>query len=112
MASDKGAICTEAKVGVPREFCRLYSLRQTAQFAISKFGHVNAMELSLEWCRRMQHFFDIWRLQGSKSYIFSADELGSYVAQPSWTSLCASIPMGSGGRERFDFLSALRPVNP
>ena len=107
-----GVIATEAKRGLPREFCTVYKLRQPATFNFDKIGADVATEGSLEWCRRTQHYFDIWRLQGCHNYNFSVDELSSYVPLAAWPVLCAKVIPGSVAFDRVELVNAIRPINP
>ena len=63
-------IGTEAKSGLPREFCSRYSLRLTMSMNVNKLGPDIASACALEWCRRMQHFYSIWRMHGDTGYVF------------------------------------------
>ena len=53
-------IIGKARGGAPTTWARRYGLNVEASFAFSKYGDAAASSLALEWCSRMQYFFDMY----------------------------------------------------
>ena len=48
--------------GLSRTFCSLYSLPTHQSFSFSRFPN-KASDLAVQWCHKMQYFFDAWKRQ-------------------------------------------------
>ena len=71
-------VTADARKGAPSQFCQTYGFNQGMSFTLKWYGDRNCSALALEWCRRMQFWFDLWLEQGDTKYRFSAEELLSY----------------------------------
>lgn len=85
---NKGKSCDAvigiASGGAAREWCRLYGLNVEASFAIGKYGEGDATMMALEWCRRRQHFYDLYVEADRDDYAYSGEELQSCPEKLEW----------------------------
>ena len=73
LASD--AQVAQARPGLPRQWCREYKVSLTSSFSIAKYSELGASRLALEFCRKCQHFYDIWLASDAVNFKFGADQL-------------------------------------
>eukprot|EP00975_Prorocentrum_lima_P028451 5978582-Prorocentrum_lima.AAC.1 len=62
-----------------------------SSFAFKQFGEAVATQMASEWCRRLQHFYNIWISQQEPNYRYTAEDLGSHIPAAEWVELCASL---------------------
>jgi len=72
------AIAAMARKGLPFAWCRAYNLNVEASFSIRKHGEEAARVLAVEWCKRMQFFYDIYKLADEPDFVYSPAQLSSY----------------------------------
>ena len=65
--------------------------------------------MALEWCRRMQHFFDIHKAQECGDYIYSTHDLGSYAEGLEWVSYLCDLDIESTAWSGSEAIRALVP---
>ena len=74
----KGVPCDAVKAyasgNAAKAWCSRYALPKDATFALRKYGEEQAHSLALEWCRKLEYFYLIYRKQGSQTYEYSAAE--------------------------------------
>jgi hypothetical protein len=61
------------------EWCNQYNCTKSARFDISLYGDAQASLMAREWARRLQYFFNIYTSSGDAHYVFSDDDVKSYV---------------------------------
>ena len=54
-----------------KTFCKEAGLKAETQMSLTKFGGLRCHALSLFWCRRLQHFFNLWLANGGSGFRFS-----------------------------------------
>ena len=106
-AGSEGVVATEANKGLPREWCALYGLRVSATFNIGPLGVSVATDFAVEWCKRMQFFFNIWKLEGDRFYAYTEE----YVPDDAWNAFVASLVPGSYAAERVHAVCAIAPTD-
>ena len=104
------SIVGQALAGLPTSWCREYQLNVVASFSYAKFGDQAASALAVEWCRRMQHFFNIWVAQPDPKYKFSLADAEGLVADVAFEEAKASVASDKNLSARFDEVQNLFPV--
>ena len=110
--NESDRIVAQAQAGPARTWCQRYGVNVMASFSFSRYGEKSCRTLALEWCRRLQFFFDIWRHQDDSKYVYTDSDLKSYTAQPDWQAFVASLSLASDTLKRANVLSMLVPTNP
>jgi len=105
-------VTADARKGAPSQFCQTYGFNQGVSFTLSRYGDLNCSVLALEWCRRMQFWFDLWLEQGNTKYCFSAEELLSYEETPEWMAFCENAPSTGALADRISAIRGLFPQSP
>ena len=72
------AIAAFAKGNVPRAWASQYGLDKMNSFAFRSYTPQAAGSLALEWCNRMQYFFNIWQFQEDPDYAYSQSDVDGY----------------------------------
>ena len=106
-----GAFCTEPKRGPPRDWCKRYSVQMTASFDCMRLTPEFAAAAATEWCRRVQHFYELWRSHGGE-YVYVADDTGSYETSHEWLSVRAAVVPGGPQADKVALVDSLQPRNP
>jgi hypothetical protein len=102
----------EAKRGMPRTWCALYSLGNSTSFSVTTMGSSEAaVQCATRWRDTMQHFYNIWRSQGDMHYRFAEDELREVPEDTEWSAFKASLHVGSHAAERAIVIDHVRPRN-
>ena len=104
-ASIAGVACGASAVA----WCRTYGMSLQASFSHRKYSYLDASMMALEWCRRMQHFFDIHKAQECADYIYSTHDLGSYAEGLEWVSYLCGLDIESTAWSRSEVIRALVP---
>ena len=47
-----------------KDFCKVYGLQLQISFTMKLYTHQGCTALATMWCKRMQHFYDVWSVQG------------------------------------------------
>ena len=110
MASD--AQVAQARPGLPRQWCREYKVHLTSSLSIAKYSELGASRLALEFCRKCQHFYDIWLASDAVNFKFGADQLASYVEQPGVFEFPHPAPVETLILGRLDKIRHMVPTNP
>ena len=93
-------------------WCSTYKVNKMASFSFAKYSELIATSLALEWCRRQQHWYDLWRMQDDAKYHFTPDDLASYQEGTQLSDLLKDIPSGHPARGRAHAIQSLFPTNP
>ena len=79
----------KAATATVEHWCRLFSLRFSASFAIARYGMSSASRLAACWKHRMQFFYDMWLECGEDNHCFTLANLALYVEPPEVATLIA-----------------------
>ena len=65
-------------------------------------------------CARYQHFYNIWRMQDEPDYVYTADDLASYVESDSFQQFAGTMAAGATNEDTQSELRivALRQMKP
>ena len=107
----EGVFATEAKRGLARTFCQLFGLRLSSSYDIGRLTRRVASVLATEWARKMQHFMDIWLLDGGgdDDFVFSAADNDSFVPSPEFTTCIAAADLPAAALPKVDQIQNLHP---
>ena len=89
---ESGRYVTAAKKGAAADWAKKYNLPNMASFSTSKYEQEGANLLALEWCRRLQYFYNIYVCQSESEYDYSDDDCGSYKEPVSFTAYLDRLP--------------------
>lgn len=102
-----------ASRGAPQQWARQYGLNIEASFAYSKYGEEEAGILALEWCKLMQHFYDLYKEKNGANYEYNDADLSSFEHDQTWQDFLASAGKKLAVWRRAQVISATRPArNP
>ena len=110
--TNTGIDCVVGQAKASATWCATYKLNKMARFSFAKYIEPIAIGLALEWCRRLQHYYDLWCMQDDAKYRFTPDDLASYTEGQEFRVLLDGVPLGGPLRERVNAIRALVPVNP
>ena len=102
-------IVAKAKPGLATSFCARYQLNKMASFSFSLYGEAIAGAMALEWCRRMQWFFDI-ACSAGEGYVFTPSDKAAYTPSKEWLAVYEDLPMQGRAWDRAQALCSLFPV--
>ncbi len=95
----------EAKGQATKAWCRSHGLPVSASFSMKKYSDVGA----LEWCQRLQFFYDAEKAAGGEAHHFKTAEVEGYAEDEDFTSFVAALPAGSPCVLRAHELRAICP---
>ena len=105
------ASVAKAKPGAPKQWCTQYNLPKLATYSIDLHGPEIALALSMEWCARMQHFYDLRHSQ-LQGYVYTRADKASYKPSQAWADLVHSLPSVGKTRDRANAIESLFPGVP
>jgi hypothetical protein len=105
------ACVARAKPGAPKQWCTQYSLPKFASFSCELHGAETALAFSMEWCARMQHYYDLRRSQ-LQGYVYTRADKASYKPSQAWIDLVHSLPSVGKARDRANAIESLFPALP
>ena len=94
-------------VGLPREWAGLYSLPVSATFSIAQMGLTVGIKCAEEWCKRMQFWYSIWKLQDKRDYRYT----DKYRPDEAWSTYAASVLSGTYAGQRVEVIECIIPTN-
>ena len=106
---DDQRIIAQAKKGTAQGWCAAYNLNKAASFSVRRYGQAGATALSMEWCTRLQHFYNIWATQDNPNLVYTAADLASYREGAEWASFLEGLPLAGALRERAEAIRHLAP---
>lgn len=108
-ALDRVMAC--ARSGLPTEWAKQHNMGKSALFAPSKYGDESAHMLALEWCRRCEHFPQIWVANDDPEYLYTQDDLASYQEDLEFVTWLCGVDAMSATWERAAKARKLKPAN-
>lgn len=100
------ACVARAKPGAPKQWCTQYNLPKFATYSCDLRGPDTALALSMEWCARMQHYYDLGHSQ-LQGYVYTRADKASYKPSQAWTDLVHSLPSVGKTRDRANAIESL-----
>ena len=92
------------------QWCRRYSMAVSARFSIAMYSERIGSVLAREWCRKMQHYYDIAVASEGSMHRFTEAEHASYQESGEFSLIVAGLD--GKALERAHWLRALRPTAP
>ena len=105
-------IATEPKKGPPREWCKQYSLSQSASFRCSVLGDPESLTLAVQWCEKMQYLYNIYKAQPDAKYVYTREDVTSYIETTWYQSFAGSFPCDGPVGEKIAMIRAIQPQIP
>ena len=105
-------VMASPKPGLPIQWAVRYKVGQSAAFSIPLYGEHSGHMMAMEWCRRLQHFYDIHAAQPNEEYEYSAAEYASYQEDLEWVTFLCGLDIASPTWERASAIRSLVPTNP
>ena len=68
--------------------------------------------MATEWCRKLQHFYNIWRSQPLATYVFTPADVASYLPPDEWQRFAAELPLQGPTRDRVAAIELMAPGAP
>ena len=59
-------------------WCERHGLNQSSRYGLTEWESSGSSKLALEWCRRMQHLFNIEHLSGQERYEYIQEDFDLY----------------------------------
>ena len=94
----------QATKGAAYDWCEQHHLRKYSSFTVRHFGRAESSTLALQWCSKMQFFFDLWMSQRKRDYVYTEEDLESYQPGDGWNVFLQGLPADSPARERAEAL--------
>ena len=91
------------------DWCRHYGLGLQTSFSHVQYTQKDCSRMALEWCKRMQHFFGIYKQQEDADYVYSLDDLASYTCDEDWVSYISELDPASPAAARSAGIGQLTP---
>jgi hypothetical protein len=103
--------CIEARAskGEATSWCRKYGFPPKVSFSVKLYTEPVASAFAVEWCRRLQHFFDIYRCQTAKDLQYTAEHKASLKDSDAFLLMKATLPNVGKAVERARAIEALCP---
>ena len=101
----------QAKPGQASQWCKLFELPRMTSYSVNLHGQTVSLALAEEWCRRMQHYFDLWQTEPD-GYVYTRADKAAYAPSQAWMDLVHSLPSAGKTRERVVAIEALFPGSP
>jgi hypothetical protein len=111
-AAVSASISTEAKKGLPRQFCKLFRMQQSATYGTDELGDVVGHTVAAEWCNEMHFYYNIWRNQDDPDFRSTETVKKSYVEGAATMAFVSALPVGSPVLPKFFAILTMEPVNP
>ena len=104
--------CLEGRAakGDATSWCRRYQLSAYTSFSVKLYGEEVARALAVEWCRRMQHFYDLYRCQPARDFKFTPSHKASLEDSPAFELMQSGLPPSGKAAGRAKVILALFPV--
>ena len=87
-------------------------MQKRKSFSFSVHIPEGAHQLSLEWVRKMQYFYNIWRAQELPRFEFSPQDEQEYRPSQGWLDFMQQLPAAGILRDKAEALNLLCPEWP
>jgi hypothetical protein len=102
-------VAGQAAKGDPSAWCRKYRLSSQASFSAKLYGEAVATALSVEWCRRMQFWYDMYKAQPARDFVYTKEHKAALQPSDAFQQLRAELPKGGKADLRAEAIEALFP---
>ena len=80
-----------------KAWCFLYGLKKSKSWSINKYGEEPVSIIALEWCARMQYYYNLWYSQpGTGEYEYTEADHDAYVETWDFRNLQIDLPLLPG----------------
>lgn len=95
--------------GAPKGWGRQHGLNIEASFAHNKYGKDKATSLALEWCRRMNHFCEVFLLRNELENCYSPEDIAPYEEGLPWLDFLCAQDLDSEVWSRAEITRSTKP---
>ena len=103
------AIIGIASKGAASDWCRQYGLNIEASFSYRKYGEGPASSMAVHWCKRMQHFFNLYKERDDPMMVYKPSDLDSCEDDLDFVNMILAAGMESPVWARAQAIRNLRP---
>jgi hypothetical protein len=103
-------IAGQAAKGDPAGWCRKYQLSPQISFSARVYGQKVATALAVEWCRRLQFFYDLYKAQPAPAFTYTKAHKESLQPSDAFLALKNELAKGSKAEQRAQAIESLFPV--
>ena len=106
--------CVEARAskGAATSWCRKYKFPPKVSFSVKLYTEQVAMALAVEWCRRLQFFYDLYRCQPVKDLEYTPEHKASLTDSDAFLLMKTTLPNAGKAVERARAIESLFPGRP
>lgn len=94
-----------------KDWCHRYGLQDSATFAFALYDDALASTLALEWCRRMQWYFDRYIAKGVKSVSYTQEDHQSYTEGETFLEVVSLLHDAGAAFNRAAQIRKIRPFH-
>ena len=102
-------IAGQAAKGDPTAWCRKFQLNTSISFSAKVYGQKVATALAQEWCRRLQFFYDLYKAQPSRDFVYTKAHGEAVQGGEAFLQLKSELPKGSKAEKRAQAIESLFP---
>ena len=110
LSGSGGSIGAEARKGLARRLSTTYGLQQASSWSTTLYTREFGLACAAEWCRRCQHFFDIWSKDYDFTFEYSHADLESYGASAEWIEVRAVAARSRSEATRVAQIDSILPT--
>jgi hypothetical protein len=103
-------VAGQAAKGDPTAWCRKYQLNVSISFSARVYGQKVATALAQEWCRRLQFYYDLYKAQPSRDFVYTKAHREAAQCGEAFLQLKGELPKGGKAEKRAEAIESLFPV--
>eukprot|EP00971_Amphidinium_carterae_P090778 1796872-Amphidinium_carterae.1 len=106
------AVAAYAHTDLAKEWCTSYGLNKMASYSIQKYTSEVATTMALQWCRKRQHYLNIWCAQNESKYTYTKADHDAYLPEQPWQTFMESLEQGTDAYKRALDIQLMAPTKP
>jgi len=103
-------VAGQAAKGDPSAWRRRYQLSPQVSLSARVYGQNVATALAVEWCRRLQFFYDLYKAQPSRDFAYTNAHKEALQPSDAFLAIQSVLPKGSKAEQRAQAIVSLFPV--
>jgi hypothetical protein len=85
---------------------------QMTVYALATYGEVAAHAMALEWCRKCQYYYDIYKEANDEHYVYSEADVADYREEATFLEFTSDLGAEHPAWKRLLPVRELAPTNP